>query len=76
MALTSQGQLASASYTAQGWQGCKRWTILPDLDFERLLASGLGFPMAAPRTLEQPTGYCYRKYLALLRSLLVTLLVS
>lgn len=54
MALTSQGQMAAASYTAQDWQGWKRWTILPDLGFERFLDAGHGFPMAALWTLEQP----------------------
>lgn len=47
MVLTSPRQVASASYTAQGWQGWQRWTALPDSGLEMLLDAGPGFPMAA-----------------------------
>lgn len=49
-ALTSPRQVASASYTVQGWQGWQgwqRWTALPDSGLEILLDAGPGFPMAA-----------------------------
>lgn len=42
------GRVASASYSAQGWQG---WTALPHLGLERFLGAGPGFPLArAPVT--------------------------
>lgn len=46
-ALTSPRQVASASYTAQGWQGWQRWMALPDSGLEMLLDAGPDFPMVA-----------------------------
>lgn len=51
------GQVASASYTAQGWQGS---TALPDLGLERFLGAGPGFPLArAPVTVIESFLLCF-----------------